>query len=114
MTGATPMRDGEWRGWHLAIQVLGEIGVPLSVEQGHRMWDVVQEVADGRLTLVSSPGEITNRFPEADPEFVEGFARSANMRVAKDREVAQRLLRTMNDVLGNMGRRPDDDGGSEP
>ncbi len=104
MSQAIPMQDAEWWGWHLALQVLPEIGVRLSIDQADRMWDVVHEIAEGRLTLVSSPAEITNLFPKANAEWVERFAQGANRHVAKERDVAQRLLRTMDEVFGENNK----------
>ena len=87
--------DGEYRGYSITLRALEEVGVALSHEHVGRFWDLMREVAEGRLTLLGSPEEITNKLPQGAVRYAE----NANKRVAKDRETAQRLLDTFESLI---------------
>jgi len=65
--------------------------------EDHKHWDLLRDVAEGRLTLVSSPAEQLVKFPNMTVEMKDYLARNTNRLIAKDRELARRVLQAMAD-----------------
>lgn len=61
---------------------------PGSTAKLHRAWDAVREIAESRLTLVSSADEILAKFPNTPPDVREKIAQRLPILRAREREVA--------------------------
>lgn len=86
--------------FNLALRVAYEfynVGDEPAAETENRLWGLVREIAEGKLTI-ANPGDFAARFPEA-----AGFiAERANFRVTRDRELASLVLEGFNDMVDRM------------
>lgn len=84
-----------YEGFTLALRVMYQLYAPdLPATEAGRPWEIVKDVAEGRLSL-SNPADLAARFPGMK-DFV--FER-ANEVVARERQIALAVLRGMQKAL---------------
>ena len=85
-----------FEGFSLGLRTLlqaYEIHIPGT--DGHKHWDLLREVAEGRVTRGFNRGEIELKYPNMIEEMKAYLARNAPKLIAKDRELARRILEAM-------------------
>jgi hypothetical protein len=72
------------------IQIASLVGREETERGDLRHWELVQEIAEGRQTLISSPAEIRLRLPDIEPDAKRMEHSASRMRV-EDQDLAQRI-----------------------
>lgn len=82
-------------GFALALRIMYLLYAPDAPgTEAERPWEMLKEVAEGRLSL-SNPADLAARFPEMKDFLFD----TANQVVARERETALAILRGMQDAL---------------
>jgi len=87
---------------NLVFRILGEVGVELNQEQSVEAWKVLNAVAEGRLTLLTSPADVIRNYPEASVEMTEGLWAVMNEAVIRDRAVAAMIRDYFGQILDTL------------
>jgi hypothetical protein len=89
-----------YSGFAFGLRVMMEAhDMRLPSAEGEKPWNLLQEIADGRVTIVHSPADwkVGNR--ELHPE-IERMLENAGKLIASDRETAEAILRAFNRIFG--------------
>jgi len=73
---------------NFTLMLVGEIGIELTHEQGRELWEKLVQVANGELTLMSSPADMLRPYPTATPEIRERLWAQINSMVREERDIA--------------------------
>lgn len=92
---------------NFTLMLMDEIGVELNHEQGKRLWEKLVQVADGELTLMSSPADMLRPYPNATPEIRERLWAHINSMVRDERDIAGMISLDAGDTLRARATRQD-------
>lgn len=89
-------------GQTIMTHVYGVGDEPVAEGYAERKTEVLREIAEGRLTLHSSPADLTAPFPNMKESLRESAFRNANELMRREREAA-RLIWDVYDSLASPG-----------
>jgi len=79
--------------FNFAERVISEAhDLRIPAREGERLWNLVRDIADGKVTLVSSPADLLHPFPKANPRVGEMMRENVGRLIAQDRELARRIF----------------------
>jgi hypothetical protein len=80
-------------GFHFAIRAMYNAhDLQLTIPESEKVWDLLRDVANNKLTMASSPADMLGGFPNAKPDVAESLWRHVNKLIAQDRDTARRIL----------------------
>lgn len=72
-------------------------GIRGPASEAEKPWDVLREIAEGRLTLALDPAEQALKYPSMPRALKDHLARHTNEFIARDREKASLILQAFID-----------------
>jgi hypothetical protein len=88
------------RGFRLCVLAMIEAyKLDIPADETERIYDVLREVAEGRLTLQDGPAELLKLIPGADSDLAETLFAQQNAILAQEREDAATILRDREDMM---------------
>ena len=85
--------SAHFKGFLLGLRVFMQAhGIEIPGSEDEKHWRLLQEIAEGRETIVHTPPELLRNFPDAPQRLHDELWRRVNAMVAQDREIARGIL----------------------